>query len=173
MGAPTRAGLVQNVQASYQQSVLPRFEAGSSELYWVAGQAQGSVGVGRLVSYGGILEGIQPGTGATDLKNGILGSIFVKIGKLSGQLRNVQLPQSQLIMRGCVLQGYSTSFTTGALEVAESMAIQVALMKKAQSGGSAQFGGSGTGGVGLGQALAAVGAAANAASSVATALGGN
>ena len=169
VGSPTRAGLVQNVQASYQHSVLPRFEAGSSELYWVAGQAQGSVGVGRLVSYGGLLEGIKPGTGQSDLRNGILGSVFVKIGKMSGQLRQVQLPQSQLVMRGCVLQGFSTTFTTGALEVAESMSIQVALMKKSTQGGSSQFGGSGGsgnasnnfGGKGLGGAL--LGVAENAA----------
>jgi len=146
VGTPQRAGLVQNVQASYQQSVLPRFEAGSSELYWVAGQSQGSVGVGRLVSFGGLLDGIAPGDGSTDLRNGILGSIFIKIGKLAGQLRQVQIPQSQLIMKGCVLQGYSTTFTTGALEVAESMAIQVALMKKATSGGGGANVGSGLGG---------------------------
>ena len=152
VGYPQRAGLVQNVQASYQQSVLPRFEAGSSELYWVTGQAQGSVGCGRLVSYQGLLDGINVGQGTSDLRNGILGSVTIKIGKLAGQLRQVQLPQSQLIMKGCVLQGYSTSFTTGALEVAESMAIQVALMKRSTSGGN------GSGGTGLGGVLSTIAA---------------
>jgi hypothetical protein len=75
--------------------------------------------MGRLISYGGLLEGIQPGQGTSDLKNGILGSVFIKIGKLQGQLRQVSLPQSQLVMRGCVLASYSASFTTGALEVSE------------------------------------------------------
>ena len=154
VGNPQRAGLVQNVQASYQQSVLPRFEAGSSELYWVTGQAQGSVGCGRLVSYQGLLDGINVGQGTSDLRNGILGSVTIKIGKLAGQLRQVQLPQSQLIMKGCVLQGYSTSFTTGALEVAESMAIQVALMKRSTSGGNGSGGASG--GTGLGGVLSTI-----------------
>jgi hypothetical protein len=140
-GTPQRAGLVQNVSASYQHSVLPRFEAGSSELYWVTGQAQGSVGMGRLVSYGGLLSGIQVGQGSSDLRNGILGGVNIKIGKLAGQLRQVALPQSQLVMTGCVLESYSTSFTTGALEVSEMTAIRVALMKKVAAGGSSAFGG--------------------------------
>ena len=161
---PKRAGLVQNVQASYQQSVLPRFEAGSSELFWVTGQSQGSVGCGRLVSFQGLLEGINVGQGSSDLRNGILGAVTIKIGKLAGQLRQVQLPQSQLIMKGCVLQGYSTSFTTGALEVAESMAIQVALMKRGSSGGT----GNGVG-VGLGGVLSQI---ANAAAEVSNVSGG-
>jgi len=158
LGNPYRAGLVQNVSASYQHSVLPRFEAGSSELYWVTGQAQGSVGMGRLVSYGGLLQGIQPGQGSSDLKNGILGGVNIKIGKLAGQLRQVSLPQSQLVMSGCVLASYSTSFTTGALEVSEMTAIQVALMKKVSAGGSSAYGGGaaafgGGAGGGLGSAL--------------------
>jgi hypothetical protein len=174
VGTPQRAGLVQNVTSSYQHSVLPRFEAGSSELYWVAGQAQGSVGVGRLVSYGGLLTGIQPGNGSSDLRNGILGGVNIKIGQLQGQLRAVSLPQSQLIMAGCVLSNYTCSFTTGALEVSEMLAIQVAFMKKVTGGGSAVYGGAAAGG-GLGSTLAAasnvLGAASNVAGAAASAAG--
>ena len=141
VGSPYKAGLVQNVSASYQHSVLPRFEAGSSELFWVTGQAQGDVSMGRLISYGGLLDGIEPGTGDTDLKNGILGSVFIKIGKLQGQLRQVSIPQSQLVMTGCVLANYGASFTTGALEVSEMTAIKVALMKRTSAGGSSAYGG--------------------------------
>lgn len=157
IGTPNRAGLVQNVQAAYQHSVLPRFEAGSSELFWVTGQAQGSVAMGRLVAYNGLLDGLNPGTGQTDLRNGILGGVNIKIGKLAGALRSVNIPQSQLIMAGCVLQGYSCSFTTGALEVSEMTAISVAFMKRTKAGGSVNYGGSvingATGGGGVGGGL--------------------
>jgi hypothetical protein len=157
---PQRAGLVQNVAASYQHAVLPRFEAGSSELYWVTGQAKGDVSVGRLVAFNGLLDGIQPGDGSTNLMNGILGGINIKIGKLAGSLRAVSLPQSQLVLAGCVLQGYSCSFSAGALEVSEQLGIQVAFMKKVVGGGTPAYGGAPTttgsaaAGTGLGGALA-------------------
>lgn len=167
---PNRAGLVQNVTASYQHSVLPRFEAGSSELFWVTGQSQGSVGMSRLVSSGGLLNGLNPGQGLSSLNNGILGSVAIKIGKLSGQLRTVALQQSQLIMRGCVLSTYSASFTTGALEVSEMTAINVALMKKLGAGGANAPSGIGTDGSGT-SSTNPVQVAANAAAVGANVLG--
>lgn len=136
---------------SYQHAVLPRFEAGSSELYWVTGQSKGDVSVGRLVAYNGMIDGIRPGQGTSNLQNGILGGINIKIGKMSGALRAVSLPQSQMVLAGCVLAGYTCSFTTGALEVSEQLGIQVAFMKQVKTGGSAMYGGSAiNGATGLG-----------------------
>lgn len=150
-GTVQTAGLVQNVTANYQHSVLPRFEAGSSELYWVTGQAQGSVGMGRLISSAGLLQGVNPGASGSSIENGILGDVQIKIGKQDNNLRSVNLSQNLLIMRGCVLSDYSCSFTTGALEVSESIAIKVALMKRDRVGGDAsQGGGSARGGMGDG-----------------------
>ena len=93
VGSAQRAGLVQNVACSYQHAVLPRFESGSAELYWVTGQSKGDVSVGRLVAYNGLLDGIKPGQGTGNLQNGILGGIHIKIGKMSGAGLAVSLPQ--------------------------------------------------------------------------------
>lgn len=52
-------GLVQQFNATYQRRIEPRFEVGSSNLYWVHGQPQGSIQLSKLVGTGGLLEGIS------------------------------------------------------------------------------------------------------------------
>ncbi len=131
-----RAGLVQNCTVAYQQNVQPRFEAGSHELYWLAGQALGSIQMGRLIGDAGILNGVSVGGGGNDLRNGILGGIDFKIGRKGSQLNAstaITTTQSVLVLRGCVLSGYGASFSTGGLEVQEAMTIQTALMRRSVS----------------------------------------
>jgi len=52
-------GLVQGAQMSYQQRVEPRFEAGSSDLYWVNGQPSGQMRIDRLVGKSGIFHNVS------------------------------------------------------------------------------------------------------------------
>lgn len=124
----SRAGLVQSAGVSYQHAVQPRFEAGSHELYWLTGQAQGAVQIGRLISDKGILDGVRHGRGTNDIRKGVLGGVEFKIGRLG--LQGISIKQEVLILSGCVLQQYSVSFSVGGLEVAEGMSIQCAMLKR-------------------------------------------
>ena len=135
----SRAGLVQNATCAYQHNVQPRFEGGSSELYWLAGQSMGTLQLGRLIGDSGILNNVVLGLGGegADLRNGILGGVDFKIGRKgvggsSNPATRALATQSILVLRGCVLSGYGASFSTGGLEVQEAMTIQVALMKSLQ-----------------------------------------
>jgi len=55
----TNMGLIQQFNATYQRRIEPRFEVGSSDLYWVHGQPQGQIQVQKLVGTDGILGGIN------------------------------------------------------------------------------------------------------------------
>lgn len=123
-----KAGLVQSAAVSYQHNVQPRFEAGSHELYWLTGQALGTLQVGRLVGDKGLLDGIRYGNSPGDLRKGVLGSVEFKIGRLN--MTGVSVKQEVLIMSGCVLAAYGVSFNVGGLEVQESMTIQTAMVKR-------------------------------------------
>lgn len=123
-----KLGLVQGAAVAYQQQVQPRFEAGSHELYWLSGQSMGSVTAGRLIGENGILDGIQHVDNPNRLDHGALGSIEFKLGRLS--LERVAVRQDVLVMRGCVLQGFSLQFNAGGLDVSEQLTIQTALMKR-------------------------------------------
>lgn len=131
-----RAGLVQNSTVAYQQNIQPRFEGGSSALYWLAGQSIGTIQAGRLIGDAGILDGVTVGGGGNDLRNGIIGGIDFKIGRKGAHLNVnplITTTQSILVLRGCVMSGYGASFSTGGLEVQEAMTIQCALIKRATS----------------------------------------
>lgn len=161
-----KAGLIQNAAVSYQQNVQPRFEAGSHELYWLTGQAMGSVQVGRLIGDRGILDGVVYGNDPNNIKKGLLGGIEFKIGRLG--LAGITVKQEVIMLSGCVLSAYGISFNVGGLEVQESMTIQTALLKRGLQVGS------GAGGL-LSTIINAAGAVAGVAGSVAnlgTALGG-
>lgn len=123
-----RAGMVQSCALSYQHNVLPKFEGGSHELYWITGQALGALQVGRLVSDKGILEGIRSGNAANDLRKGILGGVEFKIGRVN--MTGVSVKQEVMMLSGCVLASWGISFNVGGLEVAEAMTIQTALVKR-------------------------------------------
>jgi hypothetical protein len=128
-GTGVKAGLTQGVSVAYQQTVQPRFEGGSSELFWVAGQSLGTIQVGRLIGQNGILDGINVNTNA--LQNGLLGSIDFKVGRMSGvPIVSVSAKQDVLVLKGCVFESYGAQFSTGGLDVSESMLIRAALIKR-------------------------------------------
>jgi hypothetical protein len=130
-GTGVKAGLVQSCSVAYQQTVQPRFEGGSSELYWVAGQSLGTIQVGRLIGQNGLLNGINENTNA--MQNGLLGSIEFKVGRTAGvPVVAVSARQDVLVLKGCVFESYGVAFSVGGLDVQESMLIRAALVKRKQ-----------------------------------------
>lgn len=125
-----KAGLIQSVSVAYQHNVQARFEAGSSELFWLTGQSQGSVAVGRLVGQQGILNGVVFGNAPGSLRKGVLGGVEIKLGRNDMEPVDLTLKQQVLLMSGCVLQGIGISFGVGGFDVQESMTIQAALMQQ-------------------------------------------
>lgn len=131
-GHGVKAGLVQNCSVAYQQTVQPRFEGGSSELYWVAGQSLGTIQVGRLIGQAGILNGINMNTEA--LQNGLLGSIEFKVGRMAGvPIVTVAAKQDVLVLKGCVFESYGAVFSVSGMDVQESMLIRAALIRRKSS----------------------------------------
>jgi len=111
--------LVQSLQASYQQRTEPRYEAGTSNMYWIAGQPLGSVTIGRLVGKDASLMLINAAAG---------GSCEMKTLKLSfdggGHECHAQLA-TRLKFSGIVINQIGVSYNAGSLEVSESASFQV------------------------------------------------
>lgn len=124
-GTPSkRAGLVQSTAVSYQHRVEPRFEIGSSDIYWVTGQAMGAVTMNRVVGERGFFDGVQVGGAGASLEKGVIGTVEFKAG---GQ---VGLKQDVITMTGCVLQGFGINSSVGGLEVSEGITVNVGMMQK-------------------------------------------
>lgn len=116
-----RISLVQNVNASYQQMVAPKFEAGSATLYWVLGQPQGTIQMQRLVGNGGFLDEFRGiGDNCGELTD-------VSIG-LDGDGCAVVNTGSKVAFRDAVPESVSISFNVGGLQVAESLSLRAAFM---------------------------------------------
>ena len=126
--AASKAGLVQSAAVSYQHAVQPRFEAGSHELYWVTGQALGTVQLARVIGDKGFLAGIQFGDQPNDIRKGVLGGVEMKVGRLG--LQGIEARQEVLMMSGCVLSGVSMAFSVGGLEIQESLRIETAMLRR-------------------------------------------
>lgn len=119
----TKLGLLQQVGANYAHRVEPRFEAGSSELYWTAGQSMGKVDAGRLVGENGILQGIEFDRDPNNNRKGSMAGIDFKLGVPA-------LARQTIRMAGCIAQGLTISFGAGELDVRESLSILVARLEK-------------------------------------------
>lgn len=117
----TKLGLLQNASINYAHRVEPRFESGSSELFWASGQSMGKIDAGRLVGEVGILEGVEFERGANNRKGAVAGIDF----KLGGPS-----VRSTVSMSGCVAQSVSMTFGAGELDVREALSIMVAHMQK-------------------------------------------
>lgn len=118
-----KLGLLQNATANYAHRVEPRWEAGSSELYWVSGQSSGNVAAGRLVGENGILEGVDFERTTSSIRKGAMAGIEFKLGSPGGSKPAVR-------MDGCVAQSVSIQFGAGELDVRESLSILVAKMER-------------------------------------------
>jgi len=111
--------LVQNLQASYQQRAEPRYEAGTSNMYWIAGHPLGSVTIGRLVGKDAALMLTSAAAG---------GSCAMKTLQLSfdggGHECHAHLA-TRLKFSGIVVNQVSVSYAAGSLEVSENITMQV------------------------------------------------
>jgi len=114
--------LVQNAQLTYGHQVTPRFEAGSSQLYWVTGQAQGRITLGRAVSSGGFFSGLDPQKAA----GGSLVSFNLSIGGFEASNKGGQVSvgsNTTLNFEGGVIANLTATVTTGSLDVSEGVEI--------------------------------------------------
>lgn len=119
----TKLGLLQQVGANYAHRVEARFEAGSSELYWTAGQSMGQVNAGRLVGDVGILQGIEFDRNPNNNRKGSMAGIDFKLGVPA-------LSRSTVRMSGCIAEALAITFGAGELDVRESLSIKVARLEK-------------------------------------------
>lgn len=123
-----QVGLAQSVQAAYQHAVQPRFEAGSHHLYWVTGQSQGSMSVGRSVGTDFLgVEGLDKSASGALLAMSIQSTAGGEFGEsfdgTGGSTKNLRF-------RGAVPQSINVTINAGGLDVSEGINIAVGLMEK-------------------------------------------
>jgi hypothetical protein len=125
-------GLVQQATVNYGHNVTPRFEAGSSELYWLAGQAQGSVQIGRSVTNSGFFSGLTPQNAA----QGKFIDFTLDINKSNSGFSGAQdaatsvsaNAKKTLTFKGGIISAIGATVATGSLDVSESVTINFADM---------------------------------------------
>lgn len=119
-----KLALVQSAQLNYGHQVIPRFEAGSSELYWVTGQAQGRITVQRAVSQGGMFGEVK----ADQAASGDLINFSMEVTDING---GVSVTGNKNInFTGGVVVNLTASVQTGSLDVSEGVEIAFANMDK-------------------------------------------
>ena len=121
-----RVSLVQQVQATYGQTVTPKFEVGSPTLYWLTGQPMGQVQIGRLVGRGGFLNSF----GGVENSCGTLLSVKLGLDGTGGCSAAQGGGGSGLSFDGGVVENLTVSFQAGDLEVNEGAVIRVASMRR-------------------------------------------
>lgn len=119
----SRMSLVQSANWSYQQTVNPKYEAGSAALYWVQGQPSGTIRFSRAVGKGGFLSAFS------DLRNSCGSLLNLSIG-LDGEGGCVKagFGGSAIQFSGGVAQSVEGSFQAGLLDVTEGANIMCATM---------------------------------------------
>lgn len=115
--------LLQSCQAGYTQQVQPVFEAGSSDLFWVAGQASGTCTIGRAVGKEGFLTKFGTGNCAE------LRSLDVALDGRGGCA--AVTTGSGVSMSGCMPRALGFTFGAGQLQMQETVEMLVASMRKA------------------------------------------
>ena len=123
-GDSGQLGLVQNATAQYGHQVIPRFEAGTSELYWVTGQAQGTITLARAVSQDGFFGSLKPQEAAGGTMVQL--NINMKDADLSNQIRTGA--GSSIHFYGGIISAMSSSISTASLDVQESVTINCSEM---------------------------------------------
>ena len=113
-----RLGLVQNFNASYAHQVEPRFEMGSSTLFWVNGKPSGQVQVSKLVGRDGLLSAFRTGGDAC----GGIRQITISMGGGSCGVSG----GGGINFNGAKLQSVGVQGSAGAFEIAESATFVVA-----------------------------------------------
>lgn len=128
VGGGSNISVVQNVTANYAQQVNPKFESGSPTLYWLTGQAMGSISFSRLVSSSGFLAELS------SLKNSC-GSVIPVVLGLDGtggcSASAGKSGGGKVRFSGGVPESITISWTAGTLEVSEGASIKVATLEAA------------------------------------------
>jgi len=120
----SRMSLVQEVQGTYGQTVVPKFETGSPTLYFLTGQPMGSLNLSRLVGRGGFFRAFG------SLRDSCARLIPINIGlDGTGGCTQVTDRGAGLQISGAVVQTMSFGFGAGALEVQEGATLQFANLR--------------------------------------------
>jgi hypothetical protein len=117
-----KARLVQSVQGQYGHKVEPRFEAGSSTLYWVNGQPQGNVSMGRVVGTKGWFHEFV----GADAACALFKPVTVRLD--GDNLCDLDIENGSIKMEDVILQNISFSFSAGQLSISENVTMLVSKM---------------------------------------------
>lgn len=119
----SKMSLVQSASWSYQQTVNPKYEAGSAALYWAVGQPSGTIQFSRAVGKGGFLSNF--GT----LRNSCGTLVNLSVGlDGTGGCPSASPGGKAIQFTGGVCQNITGSFQSGMLDVTEGATIMVATM---------------------------------------------
>jgi hypothetical protein len=117
-------GLVQQASAQYSHQVIPRFEAGSSNLFWVTGQSQGTVTLGRAVSQDGFFGSLRP----QDAAGGTLVKLNINMKNANLQNQVKTGAGKSIHFTGGIIAAMSSQISAASLDVSESVTINCAEM---------------------------------------------
>lgn len=112
-------GLVQQFNGTYSHQVEPRYEMGSSTLYWIQGKPSGQFQVSKLVGEEGILEAFKGDEACGDLRQ-----LSVDLGG-----GTCSVGSRAINFSGAKLQSVSVNGNVGGLDIAESATFVVAEME--------------------------------------------
>lgn len=119
----SRMSLVQSASWTYQQTVQPKYEAGSAALFWVQGQPSGTIQFSRAVGKGGFLSAFDR------LRNSCGSLVNLSIGLDGGGACAEAASGGRTIQfSGGVAQSITGSFAAGLMDVTEGASMLVATM---------------------------------------------
>ena len=112
------ADLIQNISINYGQQIRPLFAVGNSNVYFVGGQAQGTLDFERLSACGSMLNGLGANCGVMSAPINLSGagssSCFCAPGGVS--------------LKDVMLESVSIRATAGQIEVLEGGRLRFATM---------------------------------------------
>lgn len=115
-----RVALVQGIQASYSQNVQPQFEVGANTLYFVNGQARGSLRVDSLVGQTGFLADLNMGKGACGGVD-VISINLVDTNNCGWELNK----RSALKFESAVPESVTITINAGQLQIVQSVSFVV------------------------------------------------
>lgn len=114
------ADLIQNINIQYGQQIRPLFAVGNSNIYFIGGQAQGTLDFERLSACGNMLDGLGGG------KCGVMGTISLSGGGDSSCF----CAPGGVSLDSPMLESVSIRATAGQIEVLEGGRIRFASLNK-------------------------------------------
>ena len=110
--------LVQSVDVSYRQQIEEVTQVGSTQIYWLPGRPQGTIGMGSLVGAEGFFKDWQSPCGRLDTA-----TIKVQGGRCNFQ------GGGSLFFSGAIVESLSANITTGRQTISQGAQIRTAGMK--------------------------------------------